>query len=59
MLNKNQFVKLFDEANLGASAEDLTYLERFFDMSKSDMNNTLNVKEFFTEFDMSDRMTAL
>ena len=23
------------------------------------MNNTLNIKEFFTEFDMSDRMTAL
>lgn len=46
MLNKKQFVRLFDEANLGASNEDLVYLEQYFDKYKSSMNNTMSVKEF-------------
>lgn len=59
MLNKKEFVSLFDEANLGASNEDLNHLNQYFDNYKDPYKQTMTLKEFMTEFDMSDRMTAL
>ena len=61
MLTKKQFVSLFEDSklNLGATSDEILYLEQYFDRYKNPNSNTLGVKDLLDEFGMSDRMDLI